>query len=127
MIEKFGEDQVLKIILPLFEGMNKQISFISYNQEILKTIHEHSDYATGIVVDNWSEVNKSADWHSDWLFCSSDGLPEDNAELDIADKIAVFEVSNVGLAKHLLAKGIQYLETFRIKEMLQAFSDENKN
>lgn len=127
MIEKFGEEQVLKIILPLFEGMNKQISFISYNQKILKTIHQHSNYATGIVVDDWSEINKMSGWHSDWLFCSSDGLPEDDAELARAEKIAVFEVGNIGLAKHLLAKGIQYLETFRIKEMLQAFSTENKN
>jgi len=121
MIDEFGKDVVLKTLLPLFEGMNQQISFISYDQEILKTIHHDTDYATGIVVDDWTEYNKDAGWQSEWLFCSAEGLPENNAELDINSRIAVFEVGNIGLAKHLLARGISYLETFRIKEMLDAF------
>ena len=127
MIEKFGEERVLEIILPMFHSMEKQISFISFNQYILKTIHDNSDYETGIVIDNWGEYNKNSNWTSEWLFCSSDGLPENNAELEIKSKVAVFEVGNIGLAKHLLAKGICYLETFRIKEMLQAFTDKNKS
>lgn len=124
MIDTFGEELVLTSILPLFEGMQNQISFISYDQEILNTIHNSSDYKTGIVVDNWSELDKDLNWQPDWLFCSHDGLPDDNAKLNIKPKIAIFEVGNIGLAKHLLAKGIQYLETFRIKEMLTAFSGE---
>jgi len=127
MIEKFGEERVLKILLPLFDGMKEQISFISYNQSILKIIHNSTNYATGIVVDDWASYSNDTDWVSEWVFCSSDGLPENNAELEIKPKLAVFEVGNIGLAKHLLAKGIYHLETFRIKEMLQAFPDENKN
>jgi len=126
MIEKFGEEKVLEIVLPLFTAMKEQISFISYDQSILKTIHNSTDYATGIVVDDWSEYNNDANWEPEWLFCSSEGLPEDNAELEIKSKVAVFEVGDIGLAKHLLAKGIYHLETFRIKEMLQAFPDENE-
>ncbi len=122
MIEKFGEELVLQILLPMFAGMEEQISFISYNQSVLKNIHDSSNYKTGIVVDEWSEYNKNANWDSEWLFCSASGLPEDNNELDINSKIAVFEVGNIGLAKHLLARGIRYLETFRIKEMTDAFS-----
>lgn len=126
MVEKFGEDTVLKTLLPLFEGMKEQISFISYNQTILEKIHHSTDYATGIVVDDWVDYNKDSGWQSEWLFCSVEGLPEDNAELEIKPKIAIFEVANIGLAKHLLARGIRYLETFRIKEMLDAFTTSNK-
>lgn len=126
MIDEFGEDLVLKTLLPMFEGMQEQIVFISYNQSILKNIHIHSHYATGIVVDDWSEYEQHADWESEWLFCSVEGLPEDNSELKIKPKIAVFEVGNIGLAKHLLAKGIRYLETFRIKEMLDFFGKESE-
>lgn len=127
MIEKFGEECVLEKLLPLFNGMKDQISFISYNQFILKKIHNRTDYATGIVVDDWTEYNNNADWISEWVFCSSEGLPENNTELEIKPKVAVFEVGNIGLAKHLIAKGICFLETFRIKEMFQAFPDENEN
>lgn len=127
MIEKFGEKCVLEELLPLFNGMKDQISFISYNQPILKKIHNRTDYATGIVVDDWAEYNNNADWISEWVFCSSEGLPENNAELEIKPKVAVFEVGNIGLAKHLMAKGICFLETFRIREMLQAFPDEKEN
>ena len=125
MIDHFGEDVVLKVLLPLFAGMQKQISFISYDHTILKIIHKNTDYKTGIVVDEWAEYNKQADWQSEWLFCSAEGLPEDNAELEIKSKTAVFEVGSVELANKLLNKGIQYLETFRIKEMISAFDKEN--
>ena len=121
MIDEFGEEKVLDILLPMFEGMKKQISFISYNPKILKTIHNNSNYSTGIVVDEWKDYDKSTDWDPEWLFCSADGLPENNIELEIKAKIAVFEVGNIGLAKHLLAKGINHLETFRVKEMLEGF------
>lgn len=124
MINQFGAETVLKILLPMFDGMSKQISFISYEQSILKNIHDNTSFTTGIVVDEWSEFNKNIGWNSEWLFCSAEGLPENNKELDIPAKIAVFEIGNMGLAKHVLAKGIHYLETFRIKEMLTSFSAE---
>ena len=124
MIDTFSEKKVLDIILPMFNNMEKQISFISYNQSILKKIHENTSFATGIVVDEWSEIDKSSAWLSEWVFCSADGLPENEKELNIKSKIAVFEVGNIGLANHLLAKGINHLETFRIKEMLEAFTNE---
>jgi len=121
MIDSFGEKKVLEILLPMFSGMEQQICFISYNQSILKTIHDSSQFATGIVVDKWSEYNTDTGWQSEWLFCSVEGLPENNKALAIKPKLAVFEVGNIGLAQHLLAKGIGHLETFRIKEMMQAF------
>lgn len=126
MIDVFGEDLVIEKIMPLFQGMEEQISFISYNHKILKTIHETTDFKTGIVVDEWNEFNKNASWSSEWLFCSHQGLPEKSEMLKVQSKLAVFEVGNIGIAKHLLAKGIAYLETFCIKEMLEAFPNKNK-
>jgi len=125
MIEKFGEECVLNTLLPLFKGMREQVSFISYNQSILKSIHSTTDYRTGIVVDEWHNYNKNSGWQSEWVFCSAEGLPEDDTELEINSKLAVFEVGNMELANKLLARGIHYLETFRIKEMLEAFSKGN--
>ena len=124
MIDSFSEELTLSVILPMFEGMQEQISFISYDQAILKTIHESTGFSTGIVVDNWSELDKDLNWEPEWFFCSHDGLPENNDVLKTNANIAIFEVGNIGLAKHLLARGIKYLETFRIKEMLTAFAGE---
>lgn len=122
MIDTFGEEQVMNTVLPMFEGIQEKITFISYNQAILKKIHLETTFTTGIVVDDWIDFNKDAGWKSEWVFCSVEGLPDDNTELEVDSNIAVFEVGNIGLAKHLLARGITYLETFRIKEMLEAFS-----
>lgn len=122
MISAFGERKVLDALLPLFEGMSEQIIFISYEQNILKNIHNSSDYKTGVVVNDWQSYNKNSDWQPEWLFCAVAGLPLDDTELDIKSRIAVFEVGKVELAKQLLEKGICYLETFCIKEMLEAFS-----
>ena len=78
-------------------------------------------------MDEWNDIDKKSNWLPEWLFCSAEGLPENNDDLNIKSKIAVFEVGNIGIAKHLLAKGISYLETFRIKEMLDVFSTKNIN
>lgn len=122
MIDVFGEDTVIKTILPFFKGMENQISFISYNQSILKTIDANTLYSTGVVVDKWEEYKSESDWTPEWLFCSAEGLPEDNKKLEIKSKIAVFEVGEKTLANKLLSRGIYYLETFRIKEMLSYFT-----
>lgn len=124
MIDVFGEDIVIKKILPLFSGLKNKISFISYNHHILQTIESQSDYTTGVVVDDWYEYRMKSEWQPEWLFCADDGLPDNGAELTIKSKIVIFEVSSVELANKLLSRGIQYLETFRIKEMLSVFSNE---
>ena len=122
MIDVYGEETVLKSVLPFFEKLKGQISFISYNQSILENIHLSTMYSTGIVVDNWADYKKENNWQPEWLFCGAEGLPEKDDELQIKSKIAVFEVGEVDLAKKLLSRGICYLETFRIKEMLAAFA-----
>ncbi|MFK5915412.1 MAG: glycerophosphodiester phosphodiesterase family protein [Woeseiaceae bacterium] len=128
MITIFGEDLVLEKVLPMFENMEKQISFISYNQNILKTIHNTTSFDIGVVVDQWSEYKVEKNNQPQWLFCSVEGLTSGNDEIkklqSNSTKIAVFEVGNIGVAKHLFAKGINYLETFRIKEMLENFNGE---
>ena len=50
MLENFTHDSVLEIILPFFEGMQDQITFISYDQTILKTIHDITGYSTGNMI-----------------------------------------------------------------------------
>ena len=122
MIDRFGEAVVFNKVLPLFTSIQEQTIFISYNQTILKNIHDETDFATGIVVNDWGNYDRSGCWEPEWLFCSVEGLPKENSELNIKAKIVVFEVGNIGVAKHLLAKGIFYHETFRIKEMTEAFS-----
>lgn len=124
MIDYFGEEVVLEIILPLFTGLKNKISFISYNHAILQQIEKQSEYSTGIVIDEWKDYQVKRDWQPEWLFCSAEGLPENDKELEINSKIVIFEVSTVELASKLLARGINHLETFHIKEMLLAFADE---
>ena len=122
MIEFFGVEVVLSVILPMFKGMNDQISFISYHQDILKEIDLNTDFSTGIVVDEWGEYTAEDSWIPQWLFCSAEGLPLDDKDLSSESKIVVFEVGEIELAKKLLKRGIKYLETFKIKEMLAMFS-----
>lgn len=125
MIDCFGEEVVLKTILPLFAGLKNKISFISYNQAILQKVEKQSEYSTGVVIDEWNEYQAEDDWQPEWLFCSAEGLPEEDQQLENNSKIVIFEVSDVELANKLLARGINYLETFRIKDMLLAFANES--
>ena len=122
MIETFGTEIVLNVILPMFKDMQNQISFISYHQDILREIDLNTDFSTGIVVDEWDEYTAASCWTPEWLFCSAEGLPADDNDLKQDSKIVVFEVGETRLAKTLLKRGIKYLETFKIKEMLAAFS-----
>ncbi len=120
MIEQFSEQTVWDVLMPMFACLHEQVTFISYSFPILEKVHHKTIFPTGIVVDHWQEI-KQAHWLPEWIFCDSEGLPEDDAELQTASKIAVFEVSDKALAEKLLQRGIGYLETFRIREMLEAF------
>ncbi len=120
MIEQFSEQTVWDVLMPMFACLHEQVTFISYSFSILDKIHHKTIFPTGIVVDHWEEI-KQAHWLAEWIFCDSEGLPEDDADLQTPSKIAVFEVSDKALAEKLLLRGIGYLETFRIREMLEAF------
>lgn len=121
-LEIFGSDQVIEIICRVLAPVRQQVTLISYDHAALQLVAQQQSFNTGAVVDHWHDYQPVAHWQPQWLFCDVEGLPADLGVYANYPTLAVFEVSEVALAQILLQRGIVYLETFRIAEMLQAFA-----
>ncbi len=120
MLHHFGQQHVLQTLLPQFACMHEQVVFISYDFAVLEHLHRHTSFRTGLVVDNWDELAQ-ANYQPEWIFCDHEGLPDENTIRHTAARIAVFEVGKVQQVKPLLQRGIRYMETFEIENMLTHF------
>lgn len=121
-LEAHGQDKVLTVMTKVLAPIITQSTLISYDHACLQTVAAQHAFATGVVVDRWHDYQPVPSWQPQWLFCDVEGLPEDLSAFPGYPPLAVFEVSEVALAENLIQRGIHYLETFRIGEMLQAFA-----
>jgi len=99
------------------EGLQQQCTLISFDSEILDMARPRG-WRTGLVVERWEERVPGANF----LFCDIDGLPP-SGDLHLAEtRLAVYEVAAPEQAKKLAARGVEFIETFAIGEMLAALS-----
>jgi glycerophosphoryl diester phosphodiesterase len=76
------------------------------------------------VIDQWSEREQPliSEIRPQFLFCDADGLPR-TGELHAADmKLVVFEVAEPPVALALAARGVDFIETFAVGEMIQGLA-----
>lgn len=121
-IEYWGERKFIDSVVPLFQQLKQRVSFISFDRDILKTISSESDFSTGFVVDSWDEYTEEDLADFTWLFCDVEGLPQAEIKDEFKQKMVLYEVSTIAQAEALCHKGFRYLETFRIREMLEHFN-----
>jgi len=131
-LDAHGIDTFLDKVLPLLKPITKQAVVISYSLEALLATQQRSDYSLGAVFDLWLERNDPLikQLRPDYLFTDIDDLPASGA-LTYPDnpdcRLAVYECVDPQRAIEVHQRGVDLVETFQIKEMLQALNDvENK-
>lgn len=120
-LEKFGYELVSKKVLSILESVKSQCVIISYNIEALAHVREHYNWPVGAVIDDWQERNNKAieDLNPQYLFCDLETLPKKGRVKYFASRIAVFECTDPALALDLHRRGVEFVETFAIGEMLE--------
>lgn len=119
-IQQFGREYCLKSLSQLFSQYDN-VTLISFDLEaclLAKT--EYGFKKTGLVIEDWNNRNQLIhDYQADIIFVDTDLLPE-QGELKAVCPIAVYEVDTPEMARQLLQRGIDKIETFAIGELIEA-------
>ena len=120
-IVAFGAEKVVDIVLAILGDVFEQVTIISFDYEALVYTREACDLPIGWVLPAWSGENRSrADELSpEYLFCNRKRLPhESEAPWDGPWKWVVYTVNEIHEIAPFIRRGMDMLETNRIRMML---------
>lgn len=122
-IEVFGAQTVLNSVLRSLAPVASQCVLISYNVPVLATARQQGYHSVGAILERWHDQRHDdvQAIHPDYLFCDAEDLPHfgNLAKADV--RIVVYEVTDPQTALKLATRGVGFIETFAIGEMLAAF------
>ena len=126
-LEAHGIDTFLDKVLPILMPIKKQVVVISYSIEALLTLRQRCDLPVAAVFDDWQQRNQPLikQLKPEYMFTDIEQLPRQE-KLDCPDCIlAVYECVDPDRARQVYQQGVQLVETFQIKEMIQALSKDS--
>jgi glycerophosphoryl diester phosphodiesterase len=122
-IEVFGVQTVLDNVLRSLAPVIAQCVLISYNVPVLHAARQHGYHSVGAILERWHHQRNDdvQAIHPDYLFCDAVDLPRFGDLEKAGAKIVVYEVTDPQVALKLAKRGVGFIETFAIGEMLAAF------
>ncbi len=123
-LERFGVETMLNLVRRALKPVLRQCVLISYALEALLTARRDGWRRIGVVIDRWDEQRQEiiAAIQPQFLFCDVDGLPRHGELRAPGMKLVIFEVAEPRTALDLAARGVDFIETFAVGEMLQALA-----
>ena len=123
-LEHFGAATMLELVRPALKPALAQCVLISYSLPALLAARHGGWSRIGAVIDHWNEREQRliSEIRPQFLFCDADGLPR-AGNLRVNDmKLVVFEVAEPQVALDLAARGVDFIETFAVGEMIQGLA-----
>ena len=120
-IVAFGAEKVVDIVLATLEDVFEQVTIISFDYEALVYARKSCDLPIGWVLPAWSGENKSRarELSPEYLFCNRKRLPPVSEALwDGSWKWVVYTVNEIDEIAPFIRRGMDMLETNRIRMML---------
>ena len=120
-LEQFGLENTLTTLYRDLEIVHQQCVIISYHQQALKHIKEHSDYQTGWVLQNYDEQSKhlAETLKPDYLIINHRKLPNNEEPWPGNWHWMVYDITDPELAIHYATLNIPLIETRDICNMLE--------
>jgi glycerophosphoryl diester phosphodiesterase len=121
-LEHFGPTVVINRVLRELESVMKQVVLISFSFDALLTARKQRPLAVGAVIERWSERKQPMlrELRPQYLICDIGGLPR-WGKLRIPDtRVIIYETVDPQVALRLARRGVEFVETFAIGEMLEA-------
>lgn len=122
-LQQHGVDTVLDRVLQAIEPIQQQAVVISYDIEALLALRKKSDVPVAAVFDDWRERKQPLikQLSPEYLFTDIHQLPRFGKLKHSPAQLAVYECIDPQQAIRVHQRGIHFVETFAIGEMLQAF------
>lgn len=119
-LEQFGTDAVLDAVLPTLLPIRSRCTLISFDVGVLHAARSRTAIPVGPVLITWSQRTSEEliALQPSVVFCDQEKLPADGALGSPDYDLAVYEVDDLEVARTLIGRGVRFLETFAIGEML---------
>lgn len=121
----FGIPTVLDRVLNEIKPLAERCPVISYSQALLAATRARGWPAVGIVLNRWHDrrVDAVQALKPDFLFCNTRKLPRWGRLRSKTDaQLVVYDIVAPAPAIKLAARGVRFIETFAVGEMLAAFA-----
>jgi len=119
-IERFDSAMMLERTQQGLTGLEEMYTLISFSVETIG-LAKAQGLSTGLILENWHQ-GQGLHAPPEYVFCNIKRLPA-SGRLHIPDaKLAVYEVADLALATQLVARGVDFVETFSIGEMRTTLS-----
>ena len=127
-LREFGEEVVLKKILPILEIVREQVIIISFDDSVIRRLSVESGWKTGWVIDEWSTsaIDKAKELNLDYFFVDHECLPQELTTSqeaffqELAWKWVIYEVDDPELASRLAQQGADLIETNDVGTLIQS-------
>ena len=122
-VEAFGVERVLAAVCEAMQASGQPWVLISFSLELLEACRRDPELPIGLILESWAQQfePEAEALGAEYIFCNVDRWP---AEGPIPDRsFVLYEVTDPDRALALHARGAQWIETFQLEEMQQAFRD----
>lgn len=121
-LEHFGAATVLDRILHALAPVTNQCVLISYDFPVLKLARERGYHSVGAILEKWHhhKTPEVQALKAEYLFCDAADLPRFGDMGALQSKVVVYEITDPQQALKLAERGVGFIETFAIGEMLQS-------
>ena len=122
-VEHFGTAVVLERVLNSLAPVTRQCVLISYNMPVLAAARQHGYHSVGAILEKWHHPRNPEvqDLRPNYLFCDAVDLPRFGDLGQPGPKVVVYEITEPQVALRLAERGVGFIETFAIGEMLSSF------
>jgi glycerophosphoryl diester phosphodiesterase len=115
-----GNATVFDALAPALDRLGERCTMISFAHEFLRYAKARGYHRVGPVLDHWAQIDMPLlrELDAQVVFCDVGELPGRVDLRALPFPIAVYEVDQPARAEELFARGVRYVETFAIGEML---------
>jgi glycerophosphoryl diester phosphodiesterase len=119
---EFGNERVFDAVFPHLTTIEQRCTVISFVHDFLRYALTRGWSSVGPVLNNWPEIDSSAvaALQPDVVFCDVDILPPQRDLSAIVHPLAIYEVDQLDIANDLLQRGVRWIETFTVGELLES-------
>lgn len=123
-LNSFGLEAVLTRVVRDLESVRARCVLISFVLAALVPARA-AGWRVGAVIEHWRERKQKAlqTLAPEFLFCDVNGLPWWGKLRFPGAKVVIYEVEDAGLARKLMARGVDLIETFAIGELQAALGN----
>lgn len=119
---QFGNARVYDAVIPLLQPIAGRCTLISFDGDFLVYAGKRGWPTLGPVLNRWQEIDHPAlrALPPAVVFCAAEDLPQQGDLRATGVSLAVYEVDQPERAAALLARGVRWVETFAVGELLEA-------